>query len=103
MILSLIIGLILGALFVIFALQNTAIVTITFFSWQLTQPLAFVLLGTLVAGGVVALLVLLPSVMRDEMLFTLVRSERDDLEEELRRTKTELRRRPYTTDTPPVL
>jgi uncharacterized integral membrane protein len=103
MILSLIIGLILGALFVIFALQNTAIVTIAFFSWQLTQPLAFVLLGTLVAGGVVALLVLLPSVMRDEMLFTLVRSERDDLEEELRRMKTELRRRPYATDTPPVL
>ena len=96
MILSLIGGLILGALSVIFALQNVAVVTVTFLSWQITGPLAFILLGTLVSGGVISLLVLLPSVIRDEMLFSVLRSERDELRKENINLKTELSNRPVT-------
>ena len=96
MILSLIGGLVLGALSVIFALQNVAVVTVTFLSWQITGPLAFILLGTLVSGGVISLLVLLPSVIRDEMLFSVLRSERDELRKENINLKTELNNRPVT-------
>lgn len=105
MIFSLIAGLILGGLAVVFALQNVAVVTVSVLSWQLTGPLAFILLGTLVAGGAIALLVLLPSLIRDEMLFSVLKSEKANLEKEVVALKVQLHNlvtlspAPSTTDT----
>ncbi len=84
---SLLAGLIVGALGVIFAIQNVAVVTVTFLSWQITAPLAFVLLGSMAAGVVAALLFMLPSIMRDEALFSVIERQKSDLENELVRTR----------------
>ncbi|MBX9697853.1 MAG: LapA family protein [Acetobacteraceae bacterium] len=93
MILSLLAGLILGALSVVFALQNVAVVTVSFLSWEITGPLAFILLGTLISGGVISLLVLLPSIIRDELNFSALQSRKDALEKENMHLKVEMHER----------
>lgn len=83
MIISLILGILLGALSVIFALQNVAIVTVTFLAWQVSAPLALVLLGSMLSGVVITLLVSLPSLIRDDMYVSVLRGEKRKLEAEL--------------------
>ena len=85
MILSLLLGVAIGAVSVIFALQNISVVTVTFMSWQITAPLALVLLGSILSGVVVMLLVLLPSVIRDEMYLSALKRQKKEAEEELAR------------------
>ena len=60
MIILFILGLLLGAVAVIFALQNIAVVTVTFFSWQLEGSMAVILLISIISGILVCLLLLLP-------------------------------------------
>lgn len=67
MILFIIIGIVLGALGVDFALQNTQVVTVTLFAWQFTSPLALVIFGSMLTGIGVALLALLPSAVRESL------------------------------------
>lgn len=88
MLLSLIVGIILGALAVLFALQNTAIVTVAFFSWQLTMPLALLIMGTVLCGIVLTLLILLPSVIRDELYVASIKRQKREAENELARVRT---------------
>ncbi len=88
MLLSLIVGIILGALAVIFALQNVALVTVSMFTWQVTAPLSIIILGTVLCGIVLTLLVLLPSVIRDEINVAAMRKQKRDTEAELARTRT---------------
>ena len=87
MLLSLVAGIILGALSVIFALQNVAIVSVTFLAWQITGSLALVLLATLISGVIITLLVLLPSLIKDDMYLSVIKKEKKDLEAELARYK----------------
>ncbi len=67
MLLFLILGLLIGALAVIFALQNVAVITVTFLVWQVTGSLAVVLLIAMVAGMVMSILVSVPEVIKDQM------------------------------------
>jgi lipopolysaccharide assembly protein A len=67
MVLYVIIGMVLGALGVNFALQNTQLVTLTFFVWQYTGPLAVIIFGSMLAGISVAMLALIPSVLREQL------------------------------------
>ncbi len=53
-------GLALGVLAVIFTLQNVAVVTVSFFAWHLTGSLAVILMMTMLAGVLIALLMVLP-------------------------------------------
>ena len=53
-------GLALGVLAVIFTLQNIAIITVSFFAWHITGSLAIILMITLLAGILIALLMVLP-------------------------------------------
>ena len=85
MLLSLIVGIILGALAVVFAFQNVAIVTVSFFVWQVTAPLSILILGTVLCGIVLTLLVLLPSVIRDEFYVASIKRQKREAEEELAR------------------
>lgn len=78
---SLFVGVVLGALTVVFALQNAAVVTVTFFSWQLAIPLALALLSALALGIVAALLILLPNVIRDEIYLAALKREKQELEQ----------------------
>jgi len=85
MILSLIVGIILGAVSVVFALENFATITVTFMNWQVSAPLSLVLLGTMVCGIVVTLLVLLPSLIRDELYLSTIKRQKKEAEDELAR------------------
>ena len=61
----LIFALLIAVIAVIFALQNTATVTIAFFTWHITGSLSLVLLITLAIGVVIGLLVLAPSAIKN--------------------------------------
>lgn len=60
----LIFALVIAVIAVIFALQNTITVTISFLAWEVTGSLSLVLLITLAIGAVIGLLVLAPSTIR---------------------------------------
>jgi len=82
MLISLIVGIIMGGLTVLFALQNTAIVTVTFLTWQITAPLAILLLVCMLGGITLTLLVLLPFLIRDALAARTLRREKRALEDE---------------------
>lgn len=85
MLISLIAGIILGALSVMFVLQNVAVVTVVFLSWQITGSLALVLLATLIAGVAITLLVLLPSLIRDDAHLKMLEKQKKELDDEMSR------------------
>ena len=88
MLLSLILGIILGATTVVFALQNVALVTVTFASWHVTAPLAVLMLGCMLLGIVFALLLLLPFLIRDEIKARRILQEKRAIENALALTRT---------------
>ena len=83
MLISLIFGVLLGGISVIFILQNITPITVTFFSWQLDGSLALVLFLAMGAGVFITLLFLLPSLIRDEMAFSRMKGDKQKLEEAL--------------------
>lgn len=99
MIILFIFGLLLGAMAVVFALQNVAIITVTFFSWQLTGSLALILLLTITAGVLIAILLLLPEFISNHFKYKSLKKDNERLEEELRKQK-ELTI--FAKDTPPT-
>lgn len=60
----LIVALVIAVIAVIFALQNTVTVTISFLAWEVTGSLSLVLLITLAIGAIIGLLVLAPSTIK---------------------------------------
>lgn len=61
--LYLIFGFILGAGTLVFALQNTAIVTLSFLGWQFESSLALVIIIAAAAGVLMGILSALPSII----------------------------------------
>ena len=88
MVFFLFLGAILGAATVIFAFQNVEVITVNLMTWQITAPLAFVLLGTLLCGILMTLLVLLPSLLRDEMYLKTIKRQKRELEDEFAKFRT---------------
>lgn len=60
MILFLVLGLIIGAVSVVFVLQNIPPVDVNFLTWNLHGSLSVILLATLLVGMLISALVLLP-------------------------------------------
>ena len=87
MIILFIVGLLLGVVSVIFALQNIAVVTISFFSWNLTGSLALILLLAITSGILIAILLLLPEFISNHFKYKSLRKDNKRLEEELRKQK----------------
>ena len=87
MIILFILGVILGALAVFFALQNVMVVTVTFFSWQLTSSLSVVLLMAILSGALIVLLILLPESVSNYFKYKKLMKTNTKLEEELRKQK----------------
>jgi len=87
MIILFIFGLLLGALTVIFALQNIDIITVTFFSWHMTGSLALILLLTIGAGVLVTAMLLLPESIKNYFKVKKLEKQNKNLEEELRKQK----------------
>lgn len=87
MIFPLILGIILGAVSVIFALQNIMVITVTFFSWQLEGSLALILMLSMAMGMVVSLLIVLPESIKNYFRYRSLKTENKNLAEELRKQK----------------
>lgn len=87
MIILFILGLILGAVSVAFTLQNTAVITVNFLSWQLTGSLALILSLAIASGILIAFLLTLPESISNYLRYRRVMKENKRLEEDLRRQK----------------
>lgn len=81
------IGVLLGAVSVIFALQNIAVITVTFFTWHLTGSLALILLLAITSGVLVALLLLLPEFISSHFRYKNLERENRRLADELQKQK----------------
>jgi lipopolysaccharide assembly protein A len=78
----LILALVVAIIAVIFALQNTAVVTISFFAWTITGSLSLVLLVTLAIGVLIGLLVIAPSLIKNSIRVSGHRKRSATLEKE---------------------
>ena len=87
MLILFILGLLLGSVAVIFSLQNTAVIVVSFFSWTLTGSLALILLMAIGSGIIVTLLLLLPEFITNYFRYKALKKENTKLEEELRKQK----------------
>lgn len=83
MILLLIIGLLLGAAAIIFAAQNTAVITVMFFAWQFTGPLALIIVLALVAGILICAFLSWPDVIRKRFMISRLKNKNEELKEEI--------------------
>ncbi len=82
-----ILGILLGGVAVIFALQNVTITTVTFFYWQFHSSLAVILLMAVFSGIVATLLILLPQNIEGYFNYRHLKKENEKLAEELRKQK----------------
>jgi len=88
--LYLIVALLIAVLAVIFALQNSMLVTISFFSWTITGSLSLVLLATLAIGVLIGLLVLAPNLLKKTFKSSSQRKRIDALENEVSQHKAKV-------------
>lgn len=72
-------ALVIAFLAILFALQNTNLVTIQLFVWEYRQSLALILLGTLAIGVIIGLLVSVPAVIRRNVKVSRVQKQADSL------------------------
>jgi lipopolysaccharide assembly protein A len=86
----LIFALIIAAIAVIFALQNTAVTTVTFLFWKFDGSLALILMLALIAGAVVSILVSSPALIRDKLTIRNQKKQISELEAQLTTHKDRL-------------
>ncbi len=82
-----VLGLILGGVAVVFALQNVDVITVIFFGWQVTGSLSLILLLSMLAGIIIMLFILLPKSIGDHFKYKNLNKEIGKLKEELRKQK----------------
>jgi len=87
MVTSFIVGLLLGAVSVVFLAQNISTVTVTFFVWQLEGSLAVLLLLAIITGALITLLFLLPQSISNYFTYKRLVKVNVKLEDELRKQK----------------
>jgi len=80
MVLFLFLGAIIGIVSVVFAMQNTAVVTVTFLDWHVAAPLAVIVLGAAVFGIAVTLLGMLLGVISNALTEYKLRREQRVIE-----------------------
>ena len=83
----LVLALFIAIIAVIFALQNTAAVTVSFFFWQFHESLALVLLLTVILGVLIGILTILPGSIRSKLRISSQRKKVDALEKALQAEK----------------
>ncbi|MGD1860360.1 MAG: lipopolysaccharide assembly protein LapA domain-containing protein [Leptolyngbyaceae cyanobacterium] len=76
-------ALLIAFLAILFALQNTNLVTIELFVWQYQQSLALILLGTLAIGVIVGLLVSVPAVIRRNVRVSRLQKQTESLSQQV--------------------
>lgn len=88
MFLFLILGVLIGILAVIFAVQNIVPVTVTFLAWQLTGSMSLVIATAIVAGLLVSVFVSIPEVVENYFVLKALRKRNAELESELESIKS---------------
>lgn len=83
MLISLILGLIIGAISVIFALQNIFLVTVTFMAWELTTPLALIIAIAILTGLLIGIIFSIPEFIKNTFVVSNLKKENKKLSDEL--------------------
>ncbi|MDB5237260.1 MAG: hypothetical protein JWL88_362 [Parcubacteria group bacterium] len=83
MIFSLIIGFVIGAGALLFAIQNTTVVALTFLGWQFESSLALLVLVSVAAGVLISILASLPSALSASFRIMGLKSENKKLIQEV--------------------
>jgi len=96
----LLVAILVAALAVIFAVQNTEIVNVDFLFWSFQGSLALILLVALAAGAIASSLASIPSIFRAHRTGNAQRHKIETLEAELQKIRLELAR-PSPTQSPP--
>lgn len=86
-ILLIFLGAIVGAVSVIFVLQNITPVTVAFLAWHMEGSMAIILLLAMISGALVTMLTLLPTLIRDEFRYAKLQKEKKQVEDELNTTR----------------
>ena len=73
---TLILGAVLGAFAVVFAMDNSALITVHLLAWEVTAPLAIILISATVLGILVVLVAMIPQAIRNMMDDYAVRREK---------------------------
>lgn len=97
----LLVAILVAALAVIFAVQNTELVTVDFLFWSFQGSLALILLVALAAGAIASSLASIPSMFRSHRSVAGQHRKVEQLEAEVRRLHEELGR--SKSPTPPPL
>jgi uncharacterized integral membrane protein len=79
----LVFALLISLVAVVFAVQNTTMVTISFLMWDLNNSLAVVILLTVVTGVLISILASLPSWIKNRVYMMNLRKKNKDLETKL--------------------
>jgi uncharacterized integral membrane protein len=87
MIISLVLGILLGAFAVIFALQNPEVVTVRFFDMNFEGSMAIILIATVSMGVLASLLLVLPESIKNYFSYRSLKKENTSLKEDLRKQK----------------
>ncbi len=87
---ALILGLLLGAGFVVFALQNTQMVMVTFLGWGFEGSVAIIIIAALLAGIIISFLMSIPGAIRNMMKESNLRGHNEALRRELEEHKMKL-------------
>lgn len=87
MIILFILGVLLGAFAVIFALQNEAIITVSFFSYEFTASLSVILALALLLGVLITLLIILPESIKNYFRIKRLKKLNGKLADELKKQK----------------
>jgi len=88
--LYLIVALVIAVLAVLFALQNSMLITISFLNWEISGSLSLVLLATLAIGVLIGLLVLTPSALKKTIKTSSQRKRINALEHEVSEHKAKV-------------
>ncbi|MDB5258943.1 MAG: hypothetical protein JWO73_151 [Candidatus Taylorbacteria bacterium] len=90
MILFLILGLLVGALAIIFTFQNIATITVVFLVWQFEGSLALIIVLAIVAGMIMGMFLLMPEALRKRFQISKLKDRNVELKDELTVTKAEV-------------
>ncbi len=87
MIILFILGLVVGAVAVIFTLQNTEIITVVFFGYKFTGSLSTVVTLSILSGILISLLMVFPESLKNYFRYNKLKKTNRKLEEELKKQK----------------
>jgi uncharacterized integral membrane protein len=85
-----IIALLIMLIAVVFALQNTAVVTITFLAWTIDGSLALVVLIAILTGVLISVFVSLPSIIKNQLTASNRKKSINELKNKIKRLEEKL-------------